>query len=153
MLELAGIGETMTVDTATEVSGVATEALPERVKMDSEVLLLTAVMEAAEDEYTTGLEAGTEAAETLEIERPAALLELGAELETGVKPVRESDVELEVVMPTALLVEMGVDSTGVELDADKPAALLDDAGVAEYTIVELDTDNPAALLDDTGVAE
>ena len=41
-----------------------------------------------------------------------------------------------------------VDSVVVTLDMDKPATLLDDAGVVELTVVELDTVRPAALLDD-----
>ena len=75
----------MTVDTATEVYGVAVETLPERVKATS-VLLLTAVVDSG---VTIGVEAGDENAEALETESPAALLELGAGLETGVKPVRD----------------------------------------------------------------
>ena len=52
--------------------GVAVEALPERVKATS-VLLLNAVVDTG---VTTGVEAGEENTEALETERPAALLEL-----------------------------------------------------------------------------
>ena len=88
MLEVARTGEMITVDNAIEVSGVATEALPESVKTDSEALLAV-VAGTAVDGDKAGLEAGEETTEALDTERPAALLELGAGLETGVKPVRD----------------------------------------------------------------